>query len=84
MPLGELNQDEFQHVHTAWETLQGRTPYRDFYEHHGPHTAWLGALILKLRGEAAAEFDALWVFRRLHLARAQLRHYRRSRPNHLV
>ncbi|MFM2152416.1 MAG: hypothetical protein RL199_851 [Pseudomonadota bacterium] len=67
LPLSELNQDEFQHVHVAWETLQGRTPYRDFYEHHGPLTAWLGALVLKLRGEAAAGFETFWVFRRLHL-----------------
>ena len=63
----ELNQDEFQHVHVAWETLNGRVPYRDFFEHHGPLTTWLGALVLKARGEGAASFETFWVFRRLHL-----------------
>jgi hypothetical protein len=64
----QLNQDEFQHVHIAWETLQRKVIYRDFHEHHGPLTAWLGALVLKLRGAEVASFETIELFRRLNFA----------------
>ncbi|MFM2151844.1 MAG: hypothetical protein RL199_279 [Pseudomonadota bacterium] len=64
----ELNQDEFQHVHIAWNTLRGTLPYRDFFEHHGPVSAWVGALLLRLRGDAAASFETFFVFRWWNLA----------------
>ncbi|MFM2152089.1 MAG: hypothetical protein RL199_524 [Pseudomonadota bacterium] len=63
----ELNQDEFQHVHIAWSMLQGQLPYRDFFDHHGPVTGWLGVLVLYLRGAEAASFDTFLVIRRLNL-----------------
>jgi hypothetical protein len=63
----ELNQDEFQHGHIAWGVLRGRVPYRDFFEHHGPLSAWLGAAVLRLRGEAAASFETFLVLRRVNL-----------------
>lgn len=44
-----IDPDESQHLHVAWLVMQGRVPYRDFWEHHlpffyyglAPLTAWL-------------------------------------------
>ena len=46
--FGEVNQDEFQHLHVAWQTLRGHLLFRDFFEHHGPLFAFGNALILGL------------------------------------
>jgi hypothetical protein len=35
--------DEIQHLHAAWLVSQGRTPYRDFMEHHHPTLFYLMA-----------------------------------------
>ncbi len=66
--VSQLNQDEFQHVHIAWNTLQGKLIYRDFHEHHGPLTAWLGALVLRMRGASVASMSTFDLFRGLNLA----------------
>jgi hypothetical protein len=31
-----IDPDESQHLHIAWLVMQGRVPYRDFWEHHLP------------------------------------------------
>lgn len=31
-----FDQDEFEHLHTAWSISKGMLPYRDFFEHHTP------------------------------------------------
>ena len=28
--------DEFEHIHTAWYMLNGYVPYKDFFQHHNP------------------------------------------------
>jgi hypothetical protein len=66
--FNELNQDEFQHVHIAWNTLRGKVLYRDFYEHHGPLAAGFGAILLKLRGSDAASFGSFVLFRWVNFA----------------
>lgn len=35
-PNGPVDPDESQHLHAAWLVGEGRVPYRDFWEHHGP------------------------------------------------
>lgn len=32
----EFDNDEFEHIHTAWKMLQGREIYVDFFQHHHP------------------------------------------------
>lgn len=44
-----FNPDEFQHVHAGWSVARGHVPYRDFFEHHHPLTAWALALPLRNR-----------------------------------
>lgn len=39
--------DEFEHLHAAYSLSSGLVPYRDFFEHHGPLTYWLGAMLVK-------------------------------------
>ena len=64
----QLNQDEFQHVHVAWNTLRGHVLYRDFFEHHGPLTAWLGSIVLNGRGAHVASLSTFDLFRTLNLS----------------
>jgi Dolichyl-phosphate-mannose-protein mannosyltransferase len=33
---GSIDADESEHLHAAWLVDEGRIPYRDFWEHHGP------------------------------------------------
>lgn len=42
--------DEFEHLHAAYSLSSGLAPYRDFFEHHGPLTYWLGAAIVNTFG----------------------------------
>ncbi|MFM2152079.1 MAG: hypothetical protein RL199_514, partial [Pseudomonadota bacterium] len=55
---GPWNQDEFQHAHIAWQTLEGRLLFRDFFEHHGPLFAVWNAMVFALSGSVPG-FDAL-------------------------
>ncbi len=63
IPITEIHQDESQHVHIAWNILKGKVIYKDFWEHHGPLTAWVNGLVLKsLRGEVAS-FQTFFILR---------------------
>jgi len=32
----QFDQDEFEHIHTAWYIENGHSPYTDFFQHHHP------------------------------------------------
>jgi Gpi18-like mannosyltransferase len=57
--------DEFQHAHIAWNILQGKLIYRDFFEHHGALAGYFNAIILWIRGGDAASFETFYVLRQL-------------------
>lgn len=59
-----FNQDEFQHTHIAWNSYQGLTIYKDFFEHHGPFYAFFNSFILSIL-ENPASFDTLVLFRKI-------------------
>src|SRR5688500_12708503 len=43
--------DEFEHLHAAWCIADGQTPYRDYFEHHGPLTYYLLAPFVSWFGD---------------------------------
>lgn len=67
----EFDVDELQHTHAGWRWSRGETPYRDFFEHHGPALAAVLSKTLRDRpvdtsAEAAAAYligarGAFWV-----------------------
>lgn len=38
--------DELEHIHAGYCVARGQVPYRDFFEHHGPLTYWLGSILV--------------------------------------
>ena len=48
-----LNDDEVEHVHSAWHVLNGALPYVDFFEHHHPLLWYVLAPVLAVTGESA-------------------------------
>ena len=48
-----LNDDEVEHVHSAWHVLNGALPYVDFFEHHHPLLWYVLAPVLAITGESA-------------------------------
>ena len=63
-----FHQDELQHTHVAWNILNGKIIFKDFFEHHGPLTAWTNVLFLKLRGLELASSATLFSLRYFNLA----------------
>lgn len=61
-----FNPDEFQHAHIAWNMVQGKVIYRDFFEHHGPLYAFINQGLLLFYKDAPA-FSALFVLRAVSL-----------------
>ncbi|MDA1021573.1 MAG: glycosyltransferase family 39 protein, partial [Cyanobacteria bacterium] len=57
-----FSQDEFQHVHNAWNQFNGLMIYRDFFDHHGPIYTLLNSFILTKINEPAS-FETLIIFR---------------------
>ena len=55
-----LDSDEPQHAHVAWSIAQGRVPYRDVFDNHGPLFALLYAPLMRGLGPRA---DILWWLR---------------------
>jgi 4-amino-4-deoxy-L-arabinose transferase-like glycosyltransferase len=56
--------DEFEHLHAGYCVAQGLLPYRDFFEHHGPATYYLSAILVRVFG---AELKLLTVHRLVSL-----------------
>jgi hypothetical protein len=54
------NSDEPQHAHVAWSVSQGRLPYRDVFDNHGPLFSALYSPLMHLLGARA---DILWWLR---------------------
>lgn len=46
-----FDQDELEHVHSAWYLLQGKIPYLDFFQNHHPGLWFLIAPLIFLGGE---------------------------------
>lgn len=44
--------DELEHIHAGYCVAHGQTPYRDFFEHHGPLTYWLGSVLVRINDAA--------------------------------
>ena len=54
--------DEFQHAHIAWNVLNSKVPYRDFFDHHGPLFALVSSAALALVPDPA-RFDTFYILR---------------------
>jgi hypothetical protein len=61
----EFHQDEYQHVHIAWNTLTGKKIYQDFFETHGPLSAWTFSSLLKLKEEPIASPESILFLRKI-------------------
>lgn len=64
--LRRFNDDELQHTHIAWNIFQGKLPYADFFEHHGPLFGILNGFIFSLLKQVAS-FDSLILLRKISL-----------------
>lgn len=58
-----FHQDEFQHVHIAWNILNGKLPYRDFFETHGPLSNGFFSFLLWLAPEPTASVNSIFFLR---------------------
>src|SRR5262245_1099807 len=54
-----FDQDEFQHLHSAWCIFKGLLPYRDFFEHHLPLYYFLVAPIFRFYNVEVNVADAI-------------------------
>ncbi|MBM4304999.1 MAG: hypothetical protein FJ112_11835 [Deltaproteobacteria bacterium] len=63
-----FHQDEYQHVHMAWNVLSGKLIYRDFFDTHGPLSAWIFSGLLKIKSGAIASIDSLFYLRNICLS----------------
>lgn len=65
--LRSFDQDEFQHLHSAWCIFKGLLPYRDYFDHHLPLYHYLVAPVFRLydvEGNVADAIDSLFFARR--------------------
>ncbi|HNV03095.1 MAG TPA: glycosyltransferase family 39 protein [Vicinamibacterales bacterium] len=53
-----FNNDEIEHVHSAWHVYGGARPYIDFYQHHHPLLWYALAPLLALTGQSASAMHA--------------------------
>ena len=58
-----FHQDEYQHVHIAWNSLNGKLIYKDFFDTHGPISAWIFSFLLKFKNGEIASIDSLFFLR---------------------
>lgn len=57
-----LDPDEFQHTHIAWNMLNGKILYKDFWEHHGPLFAFINYGLFKAF-DLQPHFDTFYFLR---------------------
>ncbi|NBX76386.1 MAG: hypothetical protein EBQ92_07510 [Proteobacteria bacterium] len=62
-----FHDDEFQHTHLAWNTFQGKVIYRDFFDSHGPLSAFFNSLLFKLKAGEVASVETLYFLRHVNL-----------------
>ena len=67
-----FHQDEFQHVHIAWNILNGKLPYRNFFETHGPLSSAFFSFLLKLAPEPTASVKSIFFLRNFCLLGAYI------------
>lgn len=54
--------DEFVNLLGGLSILQGKTPYKEFFDHHMPGAWYLSALLLIISGKSFLIFRILWAF----------------------
>ena len=57
-----FNNDEIEHIHSAWYIKNGHIPYRDFFQHHNPLLWYLLLPFLYLFGDSVNTFQAARFF----------------------
>ncbi len=60
--FSSFDEDEFQHVHIAWNIFNGKILYKDFFEHHGPIYSLLNGLIFKSYN-LSPSFNSIFILR---------------------
>lgn len=58
-----FHQDEYQHVHIAWNVLSGKLIYKDFFDTHGPISAWIFSHLLQIKSGEIASIESLFFLR---------------------
>lgn len=56
------NNDEIEHLHSAWYIIHGSVPYRDFFQHHNPLLWYLLLPFLSLFGDTLTTITAARLF----------------------
>jgi hypothetical protein len=54
-----FNNDEIEHVHSAWYILHGNIPYKDFFQHHNPLLWYFILPFLYLFGDSTTSILAV-------------------------
>lgn len=52
--------DEFVNLLGGWSILQGKTPYKEFFDHHMPGNWYLATILLLFSGKSFVLFRILW------------------------
>jgi 4-amino-4-deoxy-L-arabinose transferase-like glycosyltransferase len=60
----EINEDDFQHLHSAYSIYQGMLPYRDFFDHHTPWLHFILQWIFLIWGQ---DIPTIFIARKLML-----------------
>ena len=61
--------DESQHLHIAWHISNGKTIFKDFFEHHGAIFGLLNGLIFKILN-IQPQFEVYYLFRFLNFTQS--------------
>jgi hypothetical protein len=54
----KFDNDEFEHIHTAWKMLQGREIYVDFFQHHHPFMYYMMMPVISIFGSTTESIFA--------------------------
>ena len=51
--------DDVEHLHSSWLVLQGKVPYRDFFQHHNPLMWYIFAPLMEVFSYEIIVFDVV-------------------------
>lgn len=54
----EFDQDEFEHIHTAWKIFRGQEIYVDFFQHHHPFLHYMLTAVIYIFGNTTESLFA--------------------------
>jgi len=60
--ITNIDEDEVEHLHSAWYVFQGYSPYKDFFEHHPPLLWFLLAPFYLIFGETSTALLSAKIF----------------------